>query len=130
LGSGAGCEVVGVEATQVFLVRYEDLKTDTLKTLSGIVDFVYPGRRRVSEDVLLKAIEFSDFDNMRRKEKEGKTMSNRFYSEKEMDNFELIRKGEIGRKSWEECFEEESDMKFFMEDMRGKEMLAAYGYAE
>jgi len=51
------------------LVRYEDMRADTLKELRRVIDFL--GLSVISDEVLRQAVAFASFDNMRNMEKKG-----------------------------------------------------------
>jgi hypothetical protein len=51
------------------VVRYEDLKADTFGAMKELLQFIRPGR--VKEDKLRRVIDFYEFENMHKLEKQG-----------------------------------------------------------
>ena len=120
---------VGVNDTQVYLVRYEDVMSDPVASLRGLVHFIYP----TSESelgltaiiaIIEKAVAASSFDKMRAVEESDSTMFDKFHKGKE-DSFRVVRKGKTD--GWRECFRDaEDDGRAWTEEKR--EVMEWYGY--
>jgi hypothetical protein len=52
------------------LIRYEDLKTDSIKELRRVLDFLEISN--IPDTILKEAVEFASFENMRKMEAEGR----------------------------------------------------------
>lgn len=86
------------------MVRYEDLHKDARHELTRIFEFL--DMSDVSEEILLKAVDFAAFDNMRRMEKENTLDMKIFQPGDENDeNSFKTRVGKTGR--WREYFSAE-----------------------
>ena len=75
----------------IILVRYEDMKRDTVKELSRIIEFV---SIPVSKEKLLSAIEASKFSRMKKLEKEQEDQFEQFLNSNRSVPF--IRNGNVG----------------------------------
>ena len=77
------------------LVRYEDMKTDTCKELERVIKFI--GIEGVGREITCDAVNFADFDNMMRMERENSLNSGRLRPV-DIDDAESykVRKGKVG----------------------------------
>lgn len=71
----------------VYVIRYEDMKTDPFTTFKGMLEFM---NIEVDDDALLQAINFSDFDTLKKQE------SNDGFKERSSKAKSFFRKGQIG----------------------------------
>lgn len=83
------------------IVRYEDLKEDTLGSLQRILEFVDAD---VEETVIRSAIEKASFNAMKKLEQ------TKGFNLEQLKNVKFVRKGKVG--SWKESFEERDIAEF------------------
>ncbi len=97
-----------------FVIRYEDMLDQPLSTFKGVVDFLDMGS---SENEIIKAIEYSNFNIL--KEQEEKTG----FKEKPIKANAFFRKGAYNQ--WIEHFSQETANDFYS---LNKEMMDLYAY--
>ncbi len=100
----------------VHVIRYEDMKLNSLDTFTGAVKFA--GIER-SEEEIAKAIELSSFETLRGQERE------KGFRERSQKSESFFRKGETG--SWREVL---SDQQVEMIVSHHREVMRRFGYLD
>ena len=77
------------------LVRYEDMKTDACKELERVIEFI--GIEGIGKEIICDAVNFADFDNMKRMEREDSFNSGRLrpVDINDAESYK-VRKGKVG----------------------------------
>jgi hypothetical protein len=94
------------------IVRYEDLKTDTLVQLKRVLDFL---EIDVEKSIMQEAIEKASFESMKRLEK------TKGFNLEQLKNVNFVRKGKVG--SWQDVFGENEVEEFIRSHGHGVKEL-------
>ena len=77
---------------RLYLIRYEDLKKDTLQTVSQLIEML---GWNIDSEIIKKAIVLSSFDEM-------KKLENKYSKNNPKYNLDFVRKGKLGAKMMKE----------------------------
>ena len=131
-----GETIVGEEEglTSIYLIRYEDLKSDPVGTVTELVDkFLVPGAAEEAgfDEKVVRAVEQNDFDSMKRKETRdgGGLLFRKSYPDAVNGGFAILNKGRGKEDAKKECWVEEEDVRYLFEEMGWGGVEKKLGYA-
>jgi hypothetical protein len=108
----------------LLIVRYEDLKRDTVSEVRSVLEFV--GIEAVTDELVADVVEFGSFENMQRLEDPAESQPERSFASNQTDEDEGQKINEGRSDRWREYFSDD-DIEHFKQYV-DENLVYEYGY--